>query len=508
MKKKLYIIILVVLVSSLTSCLKDITDLNTDPNNSQTSDPHLLFKYSVKRGMGNYLTASHLEYTGLQHWVMYFASRDGIEPGNEYPSPSGGDGFWSENYIDAMNNAEVIIREAKDNPDMVNMQAAAIIWKIFLMHRVTDLWGDVPYSEALKGSPELEFTPAYDLQKDIYTKMINDLLGAVKLFDNTVGFYNADSDLIYGGDMDGWIRFAHSLCLRLAIRIYDVNPEFATTIIKELEQLPLIESNEQIASFQFNSVNNKPLYEAGNIRYGEGSSYINPSKFLVDQLVVSSDPRTPFLLEKTALSATYPFIDEYRGVPNLVPFNSDIWDGYNLDAQLGDPLGKWGDVSRIGLWYMNSTRPFPIFSYSEICYLKAEAVFAGLWTGDASDFFSQGVRSHMEYINMYPHEDLTISEIQIIDYLNSFNDISLEQIITQKWILFAYENVFESFADYRRTGFPKLVDYYGNSIDESIFPKRLRYPYSEFTFNRENYYDAISIQGPDTELTNIWWDKN
>ena len=503
-----YIILILGLAAIMSSCLKDITDLNTDPNNPQSVDPQLLFKYSIKRGMGNYLTASHLEYTGLQHWVMYFASRGGIEPGNEYPSPSGGDSFWSENYIDAMNNAEVIISEAENKPEMINMKAGALIWKTYIMHRITDLWGDVPYTDALKGNPELEFTPAYDLQKNIYQKMINDLSDAVDLFDNSLPFYNADSDLIYGGDINLWIRFANSLRLRLAIRISNVDHEFASDIITELQGLPLIESNDQIASFQFNSVFNKPLFEAGNIRYEEGSSYINPSKFLVDLLVESSDPRTPFLLERTDLSNTFPFIDEYRGIPNLLAYNSEVWDGYNLDAQLGDPLGQWGDVSRIGLWYMNSTRPFPIFTYSEVCYLKAEAVLSGLWIGDASEYTTDGIRSHMEYINQYPHGGITINELQIINYLNSFNNVTLEQIITQKWILFAYENVFEAYADYRRTGYPVLLDYYENEIDNSIFPKRLRYPYSEFTFNRGNYQNAVSIQGPDNELTHIWWDNN
>lgn len=491
-----------------SSCLKDITDLNTDPNNPQTVNPELLFKYSVKRGMGNYLTASHLEYTGIQQWVMYFAARGGIEPGNEYPSPSGGDGFWSENYIDAMNNAGVIIIDAESNPDMDNMRAAAIIWKTYIMHRLTDLWGDIPYSEALKGVSELEFTPKYDTQKDIYHAMLNDLEIAVNLFDNSKDFYLAESDLIYAGNIANWIRFANSLRFRLAMRISDAEPDFAASVINVLKQLPLIESNDQVTSFQFNSVFNKPLYEAGSIRYEEGSAYINPSKFLADILVENSDPRIPFLLEKTALSITYPFIDEYRGVPNQVPYNSDIWDGYNLDAQLGDPLGQWGDVSRIGLWYMNNDRPFPIFTYSEICYLKAEAVLDGMWEGDASEYFNEGVRSHMEYINQYPHEGYTISEIKITEYLNLFTDVTLEQVITQKWILFAYENVFEAYADYRRTGFPVLLDYYGNSIDNDIFPRRLRYPYSEYTYNRENYLNAVSIQGPDNELTNIWWDIN
>lgn len=506
--KRLINLFIICSVVLLSSCLKDITDLNVDPNNPETVEPGLLFKYAVKRGMGSYLTQSHLEYNGLQQWIMYMATRGGIELGNAYPSPAGGDAFWNESYINAMNNAQVIIRQAEDDPAMVNMKAAATIWKSFLMSRVTDLWGDAPYSKALDGNPSLEFTPSYDSQKEIYHALLDDLATAVLSFNPDQAFFDEDTDLVFAGNIDLWIRFANSLRLRLAIRISSVEPDYASGIASELVSLPLIESNVQNASFQFNSIFNKPLYEAGSVRYAEGSAYINPSKFLVDLLVESSDPRTPFILEKTALSATFPFIPEYRGVPNLVPYNSEVWEGYNLDAQLGDPLGQWGDVSRIGLWYMNNDRPFPLFTYSEVCFLKAEAALLGWWSGDALELIKEGVGAHMDYINAHTEVEQQITTIDKTNFLNSITEGNLEEIITQKYLLFVYENVFEAYADYRRTGFPVLLDYEGNPINSQNFPKRLIYPYSEYTFNRENYQQAIEQQGPDNATTHLWWDIN
>lgn len=505
MKKIVYISLIVSLLFQV-SCVKDLAELNIDPNNSTEVQPELLFKFSIKRGMGDYLTSSHLEYTGIQQWMMYMATRGGVEPGNEYPSPAGGDGFWNSSYIDAMNNAQVIIRNAEGNPEMDNLKAAAVIWKTFHMQRITDLWGDVPYSGALNGNPELEFYPSYDLQEDIYTIMLNDLELAVNLFDASKDFYSADTDLLFEGDMDGWIRFANSLRLRMAIRISVVDPELARTVIDEIKDLPMIASNDQIADFQYNSVYNKPLFEAGSIRYGEGAQYMNPSKFLADILVENEDPRISFILNKTTLSETFPFVDEYRGVPNLLAYNSEEWDNYNLDADLGDPLGQWGDVSRIGDWYLNNDRPFPLTSYAELCYLKAEAVLGGFLNGDAQDYYEEGIRSHMEYINDYSGEYLPIGELEMNNYINTMGEVDLEKIITQKWLLFVYENVFEAYADYRRTGFPQLLDYYEETIDIDAFPKRLRYPYSEYTLNRDNYFNAIEVQGPDTDQTHIWWD--
>ncbi|MCK9451091.1 MAG: SusD/RagB family nutrient-binding outer membrane lipoprotein [Bacteroidales bacterium] len=504
--KKIYLIFIIVLSTALSSCVKDLGELNKDPNNSTVSNPDLLFKYAIKRGMGSYITNSNIEYNGLHQWMMYFAKRNGVEPGNEYPSPSGGDAFWNESYIDAMNNVEVIIRVAGNKAEMANKKAAAMVWKSFIVHRITDLWGDVPYSEALSGNPNLEFTPTYDSQESIYTQLFQDLATAEAAFDEGMPFFTSESDLLFGGDLNKWKRFANALRFRLAIRISVVDPVLSQQQLAGIDPDMLINDESQTAAFQFNSVFNKPLYEAAVIRFQEGEQYINPSKFLTDLLTNSNDPRIKYILKKTSLSEAFPFIQTYRGVPNLLPYNSEVWNNYNLDAQLGDPLGKWGDVSRIGDWYLNNDRPMPLFSYAEMCFLKAEAALNGNWPGDPMEYLKAGIRASMEVMNAYA-ETPKISEMEISNYLNQLQAADLETIITQKYIHFTYENVFEAYADYRRTGFPVLLDYYGESIDQTIFPKRLKYPYSEFTYNRDNYLQAIEQQGIDSQLTPIWWNK-
>ena len=148
----------------------------------------------------------------------------------------------------------------------------------------------------------------------------------------------------------------------------------------------------------------------------------------------------------------------------------------------------------------------PLFSYAEMCFLKAEAVLNGNWPGDPMEYLKAGIRASMEVMNTWA-ESPKISEMEISNYLNQLQTVDLETIITQKYIHFTFENVFEAYADYRRTGFPVLLDYYGEPIDQSIFPKRLKYPYSEFTYNRDNYLQAIEQQGIDSQLTPIWWNK-
>lgn len=487
----------------LSSCIKDFEELNTDPNNTQDVDAELLLKYSLKRGMSNFLTSSHLEYNGLHQYMMYFATRGGIEPGSEYEQPSGADGFWRETYVDVANNAQQVINLTEND----RLKAMAMIWKTFQMQRVTDLYGAIPYSEAFKGNPELEFTPKYDTQEEIYQAFADDLKAATQLLESGTGTVSAEADLIYAGNTENWIRFANSLLLRCAIRANQVDADFSNEIISYLQDKALIESNEQNATFQFNSVSQKPLYYAAEVQYEQGEQYINPSKYLVDLLVNTEDPRKRILLNKSTLSDDYPFLEEYRGVPNLLPYTSAEWDNYNLDAQLGDELGQYGDVSRVGDWCSSNERPTSLMSYAEVCYMKAEATLSGSWSSNALDLLKEGVSAHFQEINLYATEEQEITQQEINAYLQSMPEATLEEIITQKYIIFAYENVFEAYAEYRRTGFPVLKDYYEEPINTSIFPNRLKYPYSEYSLNKNNYEDAVTTQGADTQETKLWWQE-
>jgi hypothetical protein len=506
MNKRIYILALVIAVL-IGACKKDITDLNVNPNDSQTPNPDLLFKHSVKRGMSNYLTATNLEYNGIAHWVMYFSSRGGINANTPYISPPGGDNYWSESYIDAMNNAQIIIDyEETANEDFSNLKAAALIWKSFLAHRVTDLWGAIPYSEALQGNPELSLAPGYDTQQEVYTRLFADLELAASLLDDTAVAINADSDLLFAGKIDSWRRFANSLRFRLAMRVSNVNEALVNEVLTDLESADLFESNAGSAEFQFNSVFNNPLNEAGNIRFSEGAQYVNPSKFLVDLLLEKNDPRIKFYIEEASLYDTFDFLDRYKGVPSLLPFTSEEWGDYNLDETLGDPNGEWGDVSRIGEFFMTNERPVPLLSYSELCFLQAEASLRGLWSGNADELVKEGVRAHIEQMNFHNYSDHeAIEEQDIAEYVNAISGVDLEEVITQKWLLFTYENTLEAFSEYRRTGFPTLVDFYGVAIENSLFPQRLKYPNSEFTLNQENYLEAIELQGADDLTTPLWW---
>lgn len=495
MKKTIYISFIVLVM--VASCTK-ITDMNINPNDPTSTDPNYLFNYALQQGMGNYNSDVNLEQWGLMNWTMFMAARGGVEPGKEYVIPSGKDDFWREQYSQAISNTQVIIEMVDEShPELINLKAAATIWKINCFHRITDLWGFAPYSEAIQGMTDLNYAPAYDSQQEIYTEMLDQLKGAVESFTNEQTFFQSDADLIYRGDMEKWKAFGNSLRLRLATRINKVDPQKYQQVVQELRSEKLMDSNEESALFPFNSVAKNHLYEV--MSRGEAIIQNNPSKFMVDLLVNSSDPRTPIFLEKAPLSFL-PIYDDYKGVPNLVLANDPLWDNYNPD-------GEWGDISRIGNWFLRNETPGVIMSYSELCFLKAEAALNGLWEGSASDFVDEGIRSNMQFYVEHGDSSDTISEAAMNEYIASLGEINLEQIISQKWITFIFENAYEAYSEYRRTGFPVLHNFEGDLIDQDIFPKRMIYPYSEFTLNRDNYNEAVSQQGQDNEFTLVWWNK-
>jgi hypothetical protein len=391
---------------------------------------------------------------------------------------------------------------AADDPSMVNMKAAAEIWQVYVFQLITDLWGDIPYTGALKGMTQLQFTPAYNHQQDIYYTLIDKLKSATDSFDPGQKFFNPESDLIYNGDMQQWRALGNSLLLRLATRINKTDYDKYTEVIQYLQDKPIIESQDDAAIFPFNSVAKNHLWET--MFRNESTVQNNPSKFFVDMILERDDPRVKIFFEEAPLSFL-PFISEYKGVPNLLPNNSPEWKNYNLNDELGVE-GEWGDISKIGEWFLNNNTPGVIMNYSEVCFLKAEAALNGLWEEDENELLREGVRANMEFYNLYASADHTISQEEIDAYLNGLPEAGLEEIITQKWISFAYEQGYEAYAEYRRTGFPQLTDYFGEPINPDIFPVRVPYPYSEFTLNNTNYNAAIQAQGPDDEFTKIWWD--
>lgn len=495
MKLNWKIILSLLLVVFVTVSCEKLDLLNENPNEPEYINPDYLFTYSVLSGIGGYNNDVGLNQRGIMRWMMYFAVRGGVESDKVYESPSGRSGFWQENYADALNNTQEIINLTKDDDLLINKNSIARIWKVYLFHRVTDMWGSIPYTEALQGYTELNKMPKYDTQKDIYLSFFSELEDAISKFDHSKESFD-NADILFNGDIDSWIRFANSLRLKLAIRIKNVEPGLYSSELAKLQSVDFINSNSNAAIFMHNTEKKTAIYEA--YLRNESTEQNNPSKFLVDMLVSNNDPRVIMYFEKSP-DSNLPWVPDYQGIPNLVAPNSDIWENYS---------NNWSDISSIGNWFLRADVPNPILSYSEVCFLKAEASLDGYF-GNTLDLLKEGVRANMDYLNFYAPADEDLMEIGDIDmYINNIAEANLENIINEKWKSFAFQNAYEAWTDYRRTSYPTLKDYDNNPIPLNELPVRLQYPTSEINLNGENYSQAIAEQGPDDQTTKIWWDVN
>ncbi len=496
MKKNIFLLLFVLSVF-IISCKKNLTELNINPNEVNYVEPALLFKQSLKAGAGSYNSDVNVEQWGLMNWVMFMAAKGGVVAGEEYVVPGSKDAVWNEQYANALMYAQETLNLYADSANYCNKIAAARIWKVFLFHRIVDLWGEIPYSEALKGYSDLKYMPKYDTQKFIYYDMLNELKEAANMIDPTKEFFDASEDLVYKGDVLGWKKFANSLRLRLAVRIKFVDNQKYRQELSDIQNLDLISENSLSATFPFNSDRKNHLFEA--FFTNQAGTQNNPSKFFVDMLVNSNDPRISIFLEKTLLHEAMPWIPEYRGVPNLLENNSPEWNNFEEN---------WGDISSIGDWFLRNETPGVFMSFAEVCFLKAEAALDGYFQGDAQSFYEQGVRQNIDFYLKNTNKEYEITQSMIDNYVSALSPVDLENIITQKWITFAFENGYEAYAEYRRTGFPPLKKFDGTDINKNIFPYRFPYPASEITLNGENYAEAVQRQGADNEFTKLWWQEN
>jgi hypothetical protein len=367
-----------------------------------------------------------------------------------------------------------------------NQIAAARILKAFIYLTITDRWGDIPYSQALQGSKNLN--PALDPQKDIYTSLFKELTEAQAQFDDGAPL---SSDILFSGDNTKWKRWANSLRAIMALRLTKVDPTTGRSEFQKAITDGVMTSNEDNATYKYllELNNENPYYNNYRSRYDYAISAT-----LTDFLESYNDPRLPLYAAPTS-AGTY--------VGLVYGTTGDDLNGVNI----GDRDNP-GNISQIGAAYSSQNTPTIWTSYAQILFTQAEAAHLGWIPGGdaaAATLYTQGITAAMQQNNIAAGATTTyLTQPQVI--FNAAN--AVEQINTQKWLAGYMNNGWESWAEYRRTGFPHLVDPVptGLTPDKKI-PRRQQYPQTEIDLNKANYNAVIARQGPDLQTTHVWWDK-
>ena len=461
----------------LGSCDDGFVELNVDPNNP-TEVPSSLLLGDIIRVTNN---LNYWSFTGGdmgscwgQHWskVQYndeerYIVRTGIIQS-----------YWEDMYASVISDAKAMEDLALAEENSAG-QGVAIIMQAYGFHMLTDIYGDIPFTDAIKGG-EGNTTPSYDTQEVVYEGILAMLDDAVTKL-QAGGTITASSDLIYGGDTDKWQKFANSLKFRCLMRI-----SAAKDVASELQALVsagnMFSSNDDEAKLPYleSDPNANPTYET--VVYGGRAEY-KVSSVLVELLETLNDPRLPVYAQTNSDG-------EYRGkIPGYTELPSK---DYNYD-----------NVSAIGEKYLEATLPGYMVSYTELLFLHAEAAQKGYISGSASDYYLKAIENSFLENEISDQYAAYINQAPVV--LSADNASALKQIGEQKW-LGLYGQGLETWIEWKRTKYPVLTPAIDGYI--STIPLRFTYPSIEQSVNASAYSEAVNrLDGGDKLSSSMWWIK-
>jgi hypothetical protein len=494
-------------IISTQSCTKNFDTLNVNPNASSTANAAYIFtkaEYDGTTRMMNFLLGT-MQYTTSFNDVAGFGSKYVLSQSQQSYAA------FANAYPNEINELVEVLKAAGNGTDATqsNLIAEANIWRVYCFSRLTDLYGDIPYTQAAQGYNSAVYKPAYDAQKDIYADMLKQLETAATSLDASKATFGA-ADLIYGGATDKWKKFAYSLMLRCAMRMTKVDAAAAQSWATKAIAGGVILDDADIAKVPYvgsgQDINKNPLAnDLWNNDYiaQNGSTNTEGGKYqdvFINYLKTNTDPRL--------------------GVISIV-YNNKVADTTSalqkgMSAMLNTKPADFGTLSEPNpktILLLNSPRL--VFTAAESNFLLAEAAARGWYSGSTAEtLYKNGIASSMRQWAIIGGSAGTISDVQINTYINhhAYNTAGtlaqqMEQIYTQFWVG-VFPDAQEVFATYRRTGYPALVpnNYVGNATGGKIF-RRMLYPIAEQNLNKDAYAAAVARQGADDFLTRIWWDK-
>ncbi len=478
MKKSLFLSFALSL-GLLTACDNKFDEANLNPNDPTSVPAERLMPHGIYTAVNGVIGTLGLDVGN--DWAQHTARIQYTEIDQFSFTSDTQDTPWRNLYNESLADFQKIIELGKAGGNE-NYQAIGLIMRAYTFSILTDVYGDIPYSEALKGTTAGIVAPKFDMQKDVYTGLVADLKTASDLISSKS--VSSEGDILFGANMTKWKKFANSLSLRLLNRMVgksglSIDPKSEMTrILSDPTKYPVMTSNADIAQLVYLArPNNNPINENRRTRDDH-----RVSATMMDKLVSLSDPRLAIYASKAADTG------EYKGVPNGLS-NSEA-------SALG--LSK---TSKIGTYFVQETTPGVLMSYAELNFIKAEAALNGVTAaGDAAAAYQEGIKASMSYYGLTtPASYLTATT------LKTGSDARV-QVLEQKWIALFGQGI-EAWTEYRRTGIPALVvptiNYNNNAI-----PTRLPYPSTEENLNNANYKTALTqMGGANTMQTKLWWAK-
>lgn len=503
----------------LSSCTKNFDELNTDKTRIEVLKGKQLDKLfttaeyagitNTDQWAGGYQLLQSL-YTDMQSQFFSitqqrFPSDRNVMVGNWI------NGGWGA-FLTGANTLDVILKNTgpeSEAPDPVR-HAVAQIWKAYIYMPMTDLFGPIPYSNVGSGEDDI----LYDSQESIYRDFMVILADATAVINSNLaqGKTFADGDIIFAGDLARWLKFGNSLRLRVAMRISKVDPSKAQSEAEAAAAAPggLMTDNADNAFMKPTPPNY--LNPLGVIsEWGE----FRMSASMQSVMLGYNDPRVP----KYWLPALN--TGNYKGIRN----------GLTIEQMLLDPNSN-NENSNVQTRFQNAamaSEPHGLMVAAETWFNLAEAKLNG-WnvsSSSAKELYDGGITASMQQwgvaggdITTYLGSSATPEALGDTYNTPALSDIPVafaateaeqrEQIGTQKWLALYPSMSPEAWAEFRRTGFPKLFPRLNNDNPEVSTDagslKRLVFPPDESIINPQGYQSGVDLIGGDRTNIPMWWD--
>ncbi len=494
----------------LGSCTKDFDTVNIDPTSVSDLSADALFTQVTLATSGGEYEAWRNNLIYNTQFIQQFASLNWAQ-GDKYEYNEGyNSALWDAYYGNAIKSLVNLIEKTKDTPENINYNSAARILKVVAFLRLTDSYGDIPYSQAGKGFIDGTFAPQYDEQKSILADMINELEVAGRSLDASKPFKGDITS--YSGDVTLWKKAANSLMLRVAMRMSKKDPGAAQAgVAKAVAGGVFADYTESfrvkhLAGPYVNPNSNVLGYFNGG-RLELSTNGFKFSKTFIDLL--AGDPRLKILSVVRTGDASTAVIgteDDSPAVQKGLPSGSDPASISNIAS-----------YSQLRSSFADADDPNILVSHGQTMLLMAEARERGWITGGtAEEYFRTGVVSSINQLSLYNPAAGVIDAAAVAAFGASVaypaggsTDEKMQAINTQYYIA-SFIDGYETHANWRRSGYPVLtpVNFAGNYTGGSI-PRRFQYPASEAGLNKENLAAAVGRLGSsDNWNGRVWWDAN
>lgn len=471
-----------------TACTGDFDELNSNPNSPTEVAQQFLLPQAIQTSMDNYwgnkTRNERLNFDHAMSWVGYLTRNIYSDEGDNYNvQPSVNLKNWEVLYTDALSNYTSIVKTSAPGGKLPSpiYEGIGIGMRAWSFSLLTDVWGAIPYTDAVKGVSETPvFSPSYDDQETVYAGIIEDLKVANEKIDGAIT--KIPGDILFNGNAMRWKKLFNSLRFKLLNRQAEKVASSAAEMQAMLDdpaKYPMIDSNLSMGTFTYGAF---PTQNPWNdILIQQTRTDWNISSTLVDKMNALNDPRLSVFAAPGSLSGGV-----ISGHPNGLP-----------DAIATTYLGYSAVINPVE--FSQAKSPAVIMSYAELLFIKAEAALDGDIAGDPAEFFTMAIEeSFKQYKVTIP-----------ADYISNLGAVDKENIMTQKWIALFGQGV-EAWTELRRTGFPVMPAHDPRAFfkNDGELPTRLVYPSSEYSLNGVNVKaGALLNSGADDMKTKLWWSE-